>query len=90
MRTAHAIHSAPVIDIEAHCRQFCFFCIDADVSASESVIETWELFLKCVLSEKGPFNSARLNKKLPKLLREAADLAYLSGLNNFTLGQVGV
>lgn len=75
IRTAHAIQASRDIDFIAHCRQYCFFCVDLEVQASPIVVDTWTSFLKCVLSEKGPYESKRLQFKFPQLLADALNLA---------------
>ena len=74
-RTAHALQASPEINYVDHCRQYCVFCVDDSTVASDIVVDTWATFLKCVLSEKGPYESKRLRRKLPKLLSYALDLA---------------
>ena len=62
--------------------KFCHFCVGTDVTASPRVVDTWAAFPKCVLAEKGPYESKRLRRKLPKLLHYAIELG--SGIFNPT------
>ena len=71
------MQSAPNIDYVAHCEKYCFFCVEPSVIASLHAVGTWEAFLKCALSEKGPYENKRLKQKLPKILRHAIKLTML-------------